>query len=481
MQWHTEQSDAQQSDAQPSDAQRSDAQQSDAQQSDAQQSHSKQSDAQQSDAKSPEEKQAAAKPPETQPSNGKQSKDEPPPAQLPPLPKHDENYETPRAGTGFFTRVFGRRVVVWPQDRQSVTAWDLGAAYTAGAKESEWTPIGAIFLWRRPNEDVFLRGVISGFFNDIEYAYSPKGWGSFELVTTLNNLIFPAAKPEYVDGNPDHAQELTWGRMHFGVGLGYRTSVYPGKADNMFATSLLFEPGYLFSDASSDTAPNFVQPVNTFEERLHWRVRYDALERNLLELAHRGYALGMDAIAGHRNSWKDWGLDAEQSGADGRDYLSWTGYVRAATGVPGLNEQHRLVFGVHGGVGSDLDRFSAQRVGGGPEADEYGSVPYPVIPAALPTEFFPAHYAIATLEYRFEPIFFVYLGIEGSIAYLDLDHRTSSGIEREDDVLKSIGARMTTGFVFETRLEVEGHYNFDLVRDGHLGGYAITFHISRNF
>jgi len=405
----------------------------------------------------------------------------PPSGALPPLPPQNRNYETPLAGTGFFTRVFGRKVVVWPEDRRSVTAWDLGAQYTPGAKDSEWTPIGSIFLWRRPDDDVFLRGVVSGLFNDVEYAYSPSGWGHFEIVSTLNNLIFPAAQSEYVDGNPDDAQQLVWGRAYVGVGLGYRTEVGPRKADNMFATSVTFEPGYLFSDAGSDTASNFVQPVNTFEERVHWRVRWDALERNLLEMAHKGYALGMDTVAGHRDSWHDWGIDGEQSAADTRDYLSWTGYLRAATGIPGLNEQHRLLFGVHGGVGSDLDRFSAPRVGGGPEADEYGSVPYPVIPAALPVEFFPSHYAIATLEYRFEPIFFMYLGIEGSVAYLDLDHRTSTGIEREDDVLKSIGARMTTGFVFDTRLEVEGHYNFDLVRDGHLGGYAITFHISRNF
>jgi hypothetical protein len=67
------------------------------------------------------------------------------------------------------------------------------------------------------------------------------------------------------------------------------------------------------------------------------------------------------------------------------------------------------------------------------------------------------------------------------VAWLDLDHRTTDGVEREDDFLKSIGLRMTTGFVFDTRLEAEAHYNFDLVRDGHLGGYSVTFHVSRNF
>jgi hypothetical protein len=344
--------------------------------------------------------QGGEKPVATDAPSSEGAQDAPASGQLPELPKHDKEYETPRAGEGFFTRIFGRQVIVWPEDRLSVTAWDLGAAYTPGAQDSEWTPIGAVFVWRRPDDDHFFHGVVSGLFNDLEYAYSPQGWGPFELVATLDNLIYPVAQGEYVDGHPDDARELAWGRVHVGVGLGYRIGVNPGKADNMFATSLTFEPGYLFSDKGSDTADDFVQPVNTFEERIHWRVRWDALERNLLELAHRGFAAGMDTIAGHRESWKDWGIDGEESAKDGRDYLSWTGYVRAATGVPGLNEQHRLVFGVHGGAGSNLDRFSAPRVGGGPESDEYGSIAYPVLPGALPNEFFPEHYAIATLEYR---------------------------------------------------------------------------------
>jgi hypothetical protein len=409
------------------------------------------------------------------------TKQEPPSGTLPKLPEHGESYETPRAGQGFFTRIFGQKVVIWPEDRRSVSAWDLGAVHTPGATDLEWEPIAAVFLWRRPDDDNFLRAVVNGVYNEIEYAHSPDGWGPFEIVATLDNLIFPLPQSEYVDGEPNNREELVWGHVVPGIGLGYRIGVSPGKADNMFATSVTFEPGYFFADEGAKTAASFVQPANTFEERVHWRVRYDALERNLLELAHKGFAFGMDTIGAHRASWKDWGTNGEVSAKDGRDYLSWTGYARAATAVPGLNEQHRLLFGVHGGVGSDLDRFSAPRVGGDPQDDEYGALRDPVIPAALPNEFFPDHYAIATLEYRFEPIFFTYVGIEGSVAWLDRDRATITGIEREDGIMKSVGVRLTTGFVFETRLEAEANYNFDVVRDGHMGGYAVLFHVSRKF
>jgi hypothetical protein len=409
----------------------------------------------------------------------------PPEAQAAALPKlapaADKDYETPRAGEGFWTRIFGREVTVFPQDRRSLTAWDLGAAYTHGAVNKEWEPIGAVFLWRRPDDDNYFRAVLNGLSNEVEYAHSPSGWGPFEVVATFDSLVYPVAASESIDGVPDKSRELLWGRLHAGVGLGYRVGIEPGKADNMFATSITYEPGYLFFDPGSEAAANFISPADTFEHRVHWRVRWDALERNLLELAHNGYALGMDMLAGHRIHWNDWGIDSEESANHDRNYLSWTGYARAATGVFGLNERHRLIYGLHAGVGDNLDRFSAPRVGGGPEADEYGAVSYAVIPGALPYEFFPEDYCIATLEYRFEPLFFTYIGIEGSLAWLDRERRTDSGIESEDGLMSSIGLRLTTGFLFNMRLETEVHYNFDVVRERDLGGYAVTFHFSRKF
>jgi hypothetical protein len=78
-------------------------------------------------------------------------------AALPPLEPAGEAYETPRAGDGFWTRLFGKEVHVFPEDRRSVTAYDLGLTYTRGVSDFELLPHGSAFFWRRPDEDHFLR------------------------------------------------------------------------------------------------------------------------------------------------------------------------------------------------------------------------------------------------------------------------------------------------------------------------------------
>ncbi len=132
-------------------------------------------------------------------------------------------------------------------------------------------------------------------------------------------------------------------------------------------------------------------------------MRWDALERNLLELPHRGFAAGGDLIGGYRPDWQDWGVNGSNEAGDGRDYLSFSGYALAAGGVPGVaSERHRLVGSLHGGAGRHLDRFTAPRIGGGPRpmGEEYGSTWRPVLPGAVIQEFYPDHYLVAVGEYR---------------------------------------------------------------------------------
>jgi len=156
--------------------------------------------------------------------------------------------------------------------------------------------------------------------------------------------------------------------------------------------------------------------------------------------------------------------------------------IRTLAAVPGVDsERHRLLTTTYAGAGGGLDRFSAPRVGGGPQGDEYLSISRPVIPGAQLQEFYPEHYAIAIAEYRYEPIFFSYLGLVGSVAWLDRDRIRSSGIERQDDTLGSIGGRMSTGFFGNSRLQLEYHYNFGLVRDGEFGGHTLIFSVSGSF
>ena len=142
--------------------------------------------------------------------------------ELPPLHKPGEPYRTPKAGEGFKTEVFGHPVEVPPQDKRSITAWDVGVSGSPGLEQSEALPFGSLYLWRRPDEDHYLRAIVAGLFNDISYAYSPEGFGPFEGVFSFENFTVPFDQSEFIDGERIQREELTWGYVRTGFGVGYR-------------------------------------------------------------------------------------------------------------------------------------------------------------------------------------------------------------------------------------------------------------------
>jgi hypothetical protein len=250
----------------------------------------------------------------------------------------------------------------------------------------------------------------------------------------------------------------------------------------MFSLNATLEPGYYYFDDDSDTANNYRVPQDSFDLRAYVQLRADALQRNLLELPHSGWAFGVDGVYGYRTNWEPWGVNAAEDASEERDYSFVTGYAAAATSVPFVaSERHRLVTVINGGVGGDLDRFSAPRVGGGPHAvgEEYDSTFRPVLPGAAIDEFHPHHYAILVAEYRWEPIFFTYVSLRGALGYLDRDRRRSGGrMTRVDDLFSALGARLTTGFLFETRLQLDYNYNFGVVRRDGYGAHEVVLHAS---
>jgi hypothetical protein len=415
---------------------------------------------------------------------------EPAQQQEKPLPFLDihqgEGYRTPLAGEGFRTRVLGRDVTVEPRDRTSVSAWDLGLATEApGVAGSEILPFGAIYLWRRPDPDTFFRATLVGLYDEVWFSKGAERTRPFELVLTFDNYTVPFAQTEAVDGHRLKEEELIWGNLWAGAGAGLRTPLeFPGadRNANMAALSLTAEPGYLFFDDGKDTAADFVVPQDSFEMRAHLRGRYDHVVRNLMELAHRGFTLGTDLVYGARSNWEDWGPRRGERASRADDWLAFSAYGLAAGGVPFVDsDRHRLIGTLHGGIGDGLDRFSAFRIGGGPSGHEYEAVSRPLIPGAIIEEFSSRGYVVAVGEYRWEPVFFVYLGIRSSIAYLDRRRIEADELRRTDDVLSSIGARVTTGFAFETQLEVSYDYNFGVIRHDEYGGHAVTVHLSRQF
>ncbi len=404
--------------------------------------------------------------------------------QLPLLQSPHAPYHTPLSGEGFHTEVFGHEVDVEPWNRRSVSSWDLGVAvYEPKPEDSEFLPVGSLYFWRHPDAGHLLRARISVVDNSIFWSRSPEP-GPFEWVLTFTNYTVPIAQAELVDGKTLDSHELLWGYVRPGFGFGYRRQVSPGHQDNMLAVDLTLEPGYQFFDKGDKTADNFVVPQDTFDLRAHLEVRWDALVRNLLSLPHLGFAAGGDLVWGYRPEWKDWGVNGANEAGDGRDYLLSTAYALAVGGVPGVDsERHRLIGSLHGGIGRHLDRFTAPRIGGGPRpaGEEYGSSWRPILPGTAIQEFYPDHYLVAVGEYRYEPIFFTYLSLVGSIGWLDRLRSSGNDIYSQNDVLTSVGARITTGFFFDTRLQLDYNYNFEAIREGHYGGSEIVLHISGDF
>jgi hypothetical protein len=404
-----------------------------------------------------------------------------------PLRKLDvpgEEYLTPRAGEGFETTVLGREVRVEPRDRRTITAWDLGlSAIAPGVPTQEVLPFGSLFFWRQPDERTFFRAVLLGFYDDIIFAKSAESTSPIEAVFTFENLTLPVARNEYIDGKGFEDEQLLWGQVRGGVGIGYRERLpQPGYNDNMLAVSLLAEPGYLYFDDGKDAAPGFVEPQDTFEGRLHLKLRLDALERNLVELPHRGFALGSDLTYGYRTNWEDWGINRERDASSTKDFQSLSGYLVGVRGVPFVeSERHRLIGTLHGGWGDGQDRFSNFRTGGGPTGYEFESISRPVLPGAMIEEYRTDRYAVAIGEYRYEPIFFAYVSLRSSVSYVRRERLHGGVREWSDDVLGSVGARLVSGFFFETLLQLDYNYNAGVLRRGEFGGHEVTVHVSGSF
>ncbi|MBA3967253.1 MAG: hypothetical protein H0X47_16065, partial [Nitrospirales bacterium] len=282
---------------------------------------------------------------------------------------------TPLAGQPHQTELFGQDLYIPSRDRRHVTAINLGINWIPdGPERLELLPFGALFMWHNwTDENRQFRGAFSGAFNDIRYQRGLTSTSPWFTVLTFENVIIPFGRYEYVEGQPIKGVELEWNYIFAGFGLGYRTSLFPWYQDNVFEFSLTYEPGYRWFDGGSKTSPDFIVPHNTYEGRVHARVRVDKLERNLVELLHKGFAFGGDVLYGHRAHWQAWGgsefntPDSEKE----RTYMSASLYAAFAEKMPWANDQHRLIVTVYGGIGKDLDRFSTFRLPGRPTGYEW--------------------------------------------------------------------------------------------------------------
>ncbi len=402
-----------------------------------------------------------------------------------------QSERTPRAGEAYTGTLFGEPVAVPARDRTTLTEISLAVQWIPdGPQKRVLVPEGGLFLWRnRDGGDSRVRAVLLGIANDVRYDRRIVAGSVWEVVGTFENVTLPFARSEYIESERIASEELKRSFVRAGFGFGYRRALAPGHQDNFLEAALTYEPGYLFFGRGGDTASSFLLPRDTYEGRFHLRLRADAFDRNILELPHRGWAAGLDAWAVRRARWEDWGgsVFGIQRGEESRGWQAVAAYAAAAVGVPGVpGERHTLLASAYGGTGHDLDRFSAFRLGGGSNAGDFETLSEPVLPAAAFEEFFPSHYAIANLEYRYQALFFLYLQVRGSLAWLDRPRFSPEGsVQNRTDSLRSVTAGLTSGLPWDSSLEISYSYNFGILRQRNgaakSGGGALYFSWTKEF
>ncbi len=370
-------------------------------------------------------------------------------------------YQPAMAGEAADTELFGLQIKLEEKDRTKISAFTIGYFLNDAleAEDSDYTAYAAFYLTRGWEENERrLRAILAGVINFVSFYDST--WNSYgvEFIATWENYTLPISSVLEIDGEEVEGSDIYWGHLRGGLGLGWRSPLSPWEVDNYFSIHLLYEPGLLYFDDTKDTANNFVLPRTTYEDRFHLQIRFDMMRRNVMEMLHEGFAGGADAIVGRRHNWDDHDFNGSFTKDDTQDYEFFSGYLFWAGGIPFLSQRHRLIIGFHGGISAtdSLDRYSAPRLGGGPSGDETESLSSSPIPGARFDEFLVSRFALFSVEYRLEVLFFLYLhfkAVGGEVRKAELIQDEVSITENEFVGSLSIG--LTSGFFWNSQLHFE--------------------------
>ncbi|GAB4152825.1 MAG: hypothetical protein Fur0037_21660 [Planctomycetota bacterium] len=403
-------------------------------------------------------------------------------AQIGPSTPRARGQRTPRSGEGFRADLFGSPIEIAARDRRTVLAWEGGADLSPDADDYETVPFGSLYLWHHPDDRRLLRASLAGVGNELFFAST--GPDGSEWLASFESFTLPWATGELLDGDVLEPAKRKWGYVRPGLGIGYRTRMPPFEQDNLFASDILVEPGLLWFGRGDETARSYVLPDSTFELRVRWQTRYDALVRNLLELPHEGFAMGLDAVAGRRLDASAYALPSGGLESGHRRYVQATAYAFLIGPVPWVDsDRHRILGSVHVGAGRGLDAFSAVRVGGGPDlrGEEFATTSRPWLPGSAWGEFFPDHYAMFSAGYRAELTFFAFLDAGATLAFLDRDRAVAGGFERRDGWLSALSVRLSSGFLWSTRIQIGYAHGFDAIRNGRRGADEVVFAVTGRF
>lgn len=393
-----------------------------------------------------------------------------------------DDYRTARAGEAAAGTIFGKEVRAPRRDRTKITYLGLGAVLLADGPDGlGFGPSGGAYFWRAPEEgNTRLRAIVAGLANEVRFDAGAAPDRTLATVVTLDSLTLPWARSEYVQGVRRRDEELIWSQARLGVGVAAHARIDPGAVDNFLDVALTVETGGLWFDEGAKTDPAFVPPTSTFELCGHLRARADALVRNVVELPHRGWSFGLDGIWGRRGKWEPWGLPEEGLETGGRSWIAGSAFAYLATGIPGLPERHTLVASAHAGTGSGLDRFSAFRLGSGSTWGDFETLSRVVLPAAGVDEIATADYATVDLEYRFEPVFFFFLQLRGTLAWADVPVNGTAGVETRGRSFPALTVGFTTGLPWSLAMELAASRSFGLEKtvDGRVEKGRTGFFVS---
>jgi hypothetical protein len=295
----------------------------------------------------------------------------------------------------------------------------------------------------------------------------------FELLGHIENYTIPFPSAEIEEGIEITESRIIWGQVAAWLGAGYRLPVAPFQMDNDLRVQIFYEGGYLYSGRTKDTGSQVKLPPDTYTHGMRLRVRYDGMRRNLMELLHKGFAAGMDTEWGRRQVWSDanYGGSILGKGAT-QEFVKLSGYLIAATEIPGLSERNRMVSSFHGGMVAKgvLDRFSLFRIGGGPfasESDDLSRSPYP---GAQFNQFPTSDYVIGNVEYRREFFPFLYLHVRGTLAWADRDLLSSpESVESDSGLGRAFSAGLTCGFLWNSAVYLEYSHDDGFLRKDRSG------------
>lgn len=382
--------------------------------------------------------------------------------------EREGEYRTPLAGEAGEGIFMGKRYAIPAVNRSDMVAITVGGSYLDPDQGGTPGFPFAAFYVRKVWDDARTRDVISVLVNELEY---DKKAGSGEFVGHFENYTIPFDQKEIVHNEEVTPTALQWGTLLASLGPGLRFPVHPYQVDNNLRLQLLGRLGYFYADRSNDTGPGVVVPPDTLLYGAKLRVRYDGMRRNLLELAHQGVAAGFEVDYLNRDRWSD--LGGMSAGSVHRDYLQGTAYLVGAAAVPGLTEKDRAVICLYGGTtrGGDADRFNAFRINGAPFPAEEDDLAHPRYGGVIHNDVLSSKYATASVGYRRELTFFLYLSLVGS--YIWGERATVAGVDEvvfRDRSDAAATVSLDSGFLWNSSIYLAYSWDSGYLRNGRSGG-----------